>query len=371
MTEQGAAGSSIIVPDRPGLGMHNKTGSAVPGAPTGAGAAGSVNPDPPGRPDAARNDTARAPARGSLCRPLSRRPLVRWTLVIAVVLGLSTWTPHGVGVVSRVLFLVLLMTVAIGGTSQDGWMLMNKAIQSRTGVVAIAGVAAFGLFLLLVLQVLLRGPLAGEDIAVAQGAVRVRHDWVYSLAQLFATAGHWAIQSALLLVVAGGLWVRRRQISALVIAALSLGLLAVVVGSAKLAFGRARPPLNVSALHAGGDSFPSGHVAAAVVVGGVLAWLLGQGQPRWVRRLLWAVAALWALVIGLSRLYIDVHWLTDVLAGWAIGITLLCAVHLSYRWFSRYDARLEQALHSVPGPRFAHRPAAAPREWAASSHSAT
>lgn len=322
--------------------------------------------------DVARHhDTMLPPRHASRFGHLRRRSLVRWALVVAVVLGLSAWTPHGVGVVSRVLFLGLLLPVAVGSTFKDGWTLMSKAIRSRTGAVTFVGVVAFGLFLLLVLQVLLRGPLTGEDIAVSRGVGQARHDWVYSLAQLFATAGHWAVQSALLLAVAGGLWVRRRQIGALVIAVLSLGLLAVVVGSAKLAFGRARPPLDVSALHAGGDSFPSGHVAAAVVVGGVLAWLLGQGQPGWVRRLLWVVATLWAFLIGLSRLYLDVHWLTDVLAGWTIGITLLCAVHLSYRWFSRYNTRIEEALDSVLGPRFTRRTAVAPREWAESSHPTT
>lgn len=226
---------------------------------------------------------------------------------------------------------------------------MSRATRSRTYAVATTGIAALAVFLLLVLQVLLRGPLVGEDIAVARAAARVRHDWVHSLAQVFATAGHWAFQSAVLLVIALVLWVRRGRVSALVIAVLSLGMLVGVVGSAKLAFGRARPPLNVSALHAGGDSFPSGHVTAAVVVGCVLAWLLGEGQRAWTRRLLWVAAALWALVIGASRLYLDVHWLTDVLAGWALGVALACAVFVSYRWLSQYDALIERALRDVLG----------------------
>lgn len=261
----------------------------------------------------------------------------------------------------------MLLVTAFGGTSRAGWRLIARATRARRDRVLVIGIAAVAGFLLLVLQVLLRAPLAGEDVSLSSAAARVPHDWVYALAQLFAAAGHWAIQSVVLLVVTAVLWVRRRRIGALVIAGLSLGLLAVVVGVAKLAFGRARPPLNVYAVHAGGDSFPSRHVAAAVVVGCVLAWLLGEGHRGWVRRLLWAAAALWALVIGVSRLYLDVHWLTDVLAGWTIGIALVCAVYLSYRWFSRYDARIEQALRTALGPRFRKAPQAAPPELAAAS----
>lgn len=256
---------------------------------------------------------------------------------------------------------------AIGGTGRAGWRLIGAATRSLRFRVVVVGIAALACFLLLVLQVSLRGPLTGEDVALSRAAARVPHDWVYALAQLFAAAGHWAVQTAVLLVVTAVLWVRRRRISALVIAGLSLGLLAVVVGAAKLAFGRPRPPLNVDALHAGGDSFPSGHTAAAVVVGCVLAWLLSEGSRAVVRRLLWAAAALWAILIGMSRLYLDVHWLTDVLAGWAIGVALVCAIYLSYRWFARYDAHIEHALRTALGPRFgpsSPTPAATPPELA-------
>lgn len=256
---------------------------------------------------------------------------------------------------------------AIGGTGRAGWRLIGAATRSLRFRVVVMGVAALACFLLLVLQVSLRGPLTGEDVALSRAAARIPHDWVYALAQLFAAAGHWAVQTAVLLVVTAVLWVQRRRISALVIAGLSLGLLAVVVGAAKLAFGRARPPLNVYALHAGGDSFPSGHTAAAVVVGCILAWLLSEGSRAGVRRLLWAAAALWAILIGMSRLYLDVHWLTDVLAGWAIGVALVCAIYLSYRWFARYDAHIEHALRTALGPRFgpsSPTPAATPPELA-------
>lgn len=67
-------------------------------------------------------------------------------------------------------------------------------------------------------------------------------------------------------------------------------------------------------------SFPSGHTVMAAVVYLTLGVLLARTLPR--RRLrvfVIAVSALVAILVGLSRVYLGVHWPTDVLAGWTIG----------------------------------------------------
>jgi len=66
-----------------------------------------------------------------------------------------------------------------------------------------------------------------------------------------------------------------------------------------------------------GYGLPSGHSQSAVVVwGSIAAW----ARKNWV----WAVATVLMLLIGFSRIYLGVHFPTDVLAGWAIGTVLLC-----------------------------------------------
>ncbi|GJG85069.1 hypothetical protein tb265_02500 [Gemmatimonadetes bacterium T265] len=65
-------------------------------------------------------------------------------------------------------------------------------------------------------------------------------------------------------------------------------------------------------------SFPSGHATASAAVFGTLAWVLArEGKIPWLVAVLLAV--LCPLLIGLSRVYLDVHWATDVIAGWCAG----------------------------------------------------
>ena len=71
-----------------------------------------------------------------------------------------------------------------------------------------------------------------------------------------------------------------------------------------------------------GYGLPSGHAQGAVVLWGLLALhAVSRGARRWI----WAPATLLMLAIGLSRVYLGVHFPTDVLAGWAIGAAVLAA----------------------------------------------
>lgn len=83
---------------------------------------------------------------------------------------------------------------------------------------------------------------------------------------------------------------------------------------------RLRPPMADWAGPAGGFAFPSGHTTAATVGAAVLAWALClRVSSRGVRTVIWAVAVLCALGVGWSRVWLGVHWPTDVLGAWCIG----------------------------------------------------
>ncbi len=90
---------------------------------------------------------------------------------------------------------------------------------------------------------------------------------------------------------------------------------------------RARPPVADWAGPAGGPSFPSGHTTAAALAAICCAWALMARIPAgWARRAVWATAALYAAVIAWSRIWLGVHWPTDVAGGllfsvaWTSGI---------------------------------------------------
>jgi len=110
-----------------------------------------------------------------------------------------------------------------------------------------------------------------------------------------------------------------------------------LVGSAvlgqglKVLFARPRPQFYPWLTGAWGWSFPSGHTLTAVVLGGLLAWLIGRKLKDRRQIVLWAVAALWAGLVGLSRIYLGVHYPSDVLASLAVGGLCLLAARYSYR----------------------------------------
>lgn len=135
------------------------------------------------------------------------------------------------------------------------------------------------------------------------------------------------IIAAVLLLLLG--WKRD---AALVLVAVTSSVLFVLL--LKLLVGRTRPPVEDARIIQCGFSFPSGHSAVSAVLYGTLAYLL----MRSVRRLRWRVligtaTTLLVLAIGLSRVYLGVHYPSDVLAGRAVGtLWVLWVVILEDLW---------------------------------------
>ncbi|MCP2311774.1 phosphatase PAP2 family protein [Kitasatospora paracochleata] len=90
------------------------------------------------------------------------------------------------------------------------------------------------------------------------------------------------------------------------------------------AFGRPRPPLADRAVAASGFAFPSGHAFTATVCAGLLVLAIVRVRPSATRAAV-AGAAGFAVVIGLSRVYLGVHWPLDVLGGWLLAAGWLAA----------------------------------------------
>ena len=125
------------------------------------------------------------------------------------------------------------------------------------------------------------------------------------------------VLTALVLAVRRRFWAAFRVVFA-------SGVGGIVVVSLKALFARARPMEQVIA--ATGYSFPSGHAFAATVFYGMLialAWRLSE--RAWVRAAVTALGLLVIVGVGLSRVYLNVHYVTDVAAGWLAGAAWLIA----------------------------------------------
>jgi undecaprenyl-diphosphatase len=126
-------------------------------------------------------------------------------------------------------------------------------------------------------------------------------------------------------LVVGWLCLRRRRLEAAVLTGAGAGAFLLVAGG-KAVLGRARPPVADHLVVETNQSLPSGHALGSIVVLGLLVVLvLRRVGSAAVRAVVVLVAATAVCLIGLSRLYLGVHWTTDVLAGWLLGGAWLTA----------------------------------------------
>lgn len=159
------------------------------------------------------------------------------------------------------------------------------------------------------------GPLAFDlpllGIAQRSGGGRLDAAWA-----LVSHLGYeWGVVPFDLVLVAALLLLRRWR--AALFAAVALGGSGLLNVGAKLAFGRVRPELWESIAPEQNFSFPSGHAMGSMTLACVLVLLLWR--TRW-RRPLIVVLALFVGAVGWSRIHLGVHFPSDILAGWSLGL---------------------------------------------------
>jgi len=131
--------------------------------------------------------------------------------------------------------------------------------------------------------------------------------------------GNWQVTVIMLIAAVIFLWNhRRRSALAMIVAATGSQ---IVVSLGKAGFDRPRPPAVLAIITPLDASFPSGHSSISVALYALGFYLLFRATRSPRLRGLWLVlAALFPLMIGFSRLYLGVHYLSDVLGGWGVGL---------------------------------------------------
>jgi undecaprenyl-diphosphatase len=119
----------------------------------------------------------------------------------------------------------------------------------------------------------------------------------------------------------------------------------------KLTFHRARPEVFFGLTRPGTYSFPSGHAMVSACFYGVVAALASpRMRTAGQRAALWIGAAAAALLIGTSRIYLGVHYPSDVIAGYAAAIVWVFSVRAGYEvWRRRVSAGRPSAAREIPG----------------------
>jgi undecaprenyl-diphosphatase len=214
--------------------------------------------------------------------------------------------------------------------------------------VALALVAVpFGLLLVLVED--RWRPLLGVDDGARDGLHRyaLHHHGLVTAAKTLSTIGSAPVYAAVFAAVAGWLVWRRLPRLAVFVVVTPLGssLLNALV---KLAVDRSRPVLPDPVAHANGMSFPSGHAQSATVAAAVLLLVFLPALRGAWRPLAVVVAVAFVAAIGFARVVLGVHYVSDVLAGYALGAAWVAAMIASFsvwrRELGRPGVDLEQGL---------------------------
>ncbi|MCX2748723.1 phosphatase PAP2 family protein [Arthrobacter sp. MI7-26] len=195
--------------------------------------------------------------------------------------------------------------------------------------------------------------VAALDHPVLEAAMTMRSPALDAAATAYTDLGG-GIGMPILAVIATAVLVLRRRswTPAILIVTAAAGSLSMTIAGKQL-IGRARPPLSDAVPpYEYSPSFPSGHSLNSFVIAGIIAYviILRFHSPR-ARAWTVTAAALFALTIGLSRVFLGHHWLTDVLAAWTLGAAWLVVVITAHRLYltARKTEKLNHSLGETPG----------------------
>ena len=194
------------------------------------------------------------------------------------------------------------------------------------------GVAAAAVLLVAVIVDLLGGGVMGhldQRVSGIVGRWRLARSGAYPAVWLLTQLGGRVTILVVRAVLVGYLAWRRRTWLPAIRVLLGLGLLTLAVYAFKAGIGRTAPAYPGSFFfHTDGASFPSGHVANAVLMWGIARWqAVEYGLPARVQRGFWLLSVGGPIVTGAAMVSLNDHWLSDAVAGVAVGVVLLGVVH--------------------------------------------
>lgn len=208
------------------------------------------------------------------------------------------------------------------------WMLLTSVVAG----VLLAALMAAGTAELYE-SVVERDGVAGLDQPVLDAAVALRNPGLDTAVTAYTDIGGPVGMPVLAVLVTLGLTVAWRSWTPVALMTMTAaGSLAMTVAG-KVAVGRVRPPLAEAVPpFESSASFPSGHSLNALVVAGIVTYLLVRKQRSApARATTIALALLFAITMGLTRVYLGHHWLTDLLVAWSLGTGWLAPVVTGHR----------------------------------------
>ncbi len=143
------------------------------------------------------------------------------------------------------------------------------------------------------------------------------------------------------IVIVGVFYYLRHRRAALIFTITTLGA-SILITSLKFAFHRARPEPFFNTILPSSDSFPSGHSLGSFCFYLAFAAILNNRiEKLWLKILIWTVSAALVLLIGISRIYLGVHYPSDVLAGFVVGFIWVITIAVGDKLLKVTGKKLE------------------------------
>lgn len=206
-----------------------------------------------------------------------------------------------------------------------GWQALVQ--REREVVILMVVVAVCVLLFRQIAEIVERGGANAFDLRVLHTLrpAGLRHDtlgwaWANIGASDLSALGSISVLSYIVVLVIGLFLGLKRWREAALLFLASAGGLIMTIGLQAL-FNRPRPPLTPEEAAGLNASFPSGHALLSATVYLTLGTLIGHfAERRFVRFYALGAAAVLTVIVGVSRIFLGMHWCTDVLAGWCIGL---------------------------------------------------
>lgn len=236
-------------------------------------------------------------------------------------------------------------------------LLWSDPLGLRLTLGVVAAALCWFIFFGIVQDLVAGDPLIRSDLRVSTFLQTMRAPALNAVMVFFTYLGNWQIIVGTAIAFSALLYRRQKWwwlISFLAAFACGEATMQLV----KLGFGRARPDLQNAILPAAGASFPSGHTLASMVVYGTLTiYLMSRVDRLPVKFVIALLGTLTIALVGFSRIYLGVHWPSDVLASFALGAAwIFTSMAVTSIMFSRRETQ----AFGIDGGRWWFEPALLP-----------
>jgi len=203
------------------------------------------------------------------------------------------------------------------------WMNARFSTKKATGRFLTIGAAFTAIFMVFFLgiaeDVIFKEPLVQFDQAVLQSVPAIRTAALTNFFGFITFLGSWP-SIVLIAILTIGFLLRKKQTLTTALFFLALIISEITIFFLKLGVGRVRPDVLLQLVSENNFSFPSGHTLAATVVFGFLAYLIAKSFKNiWTKIAVYFLCFGAIVLVGLSRIYLGVHFPSDVVASMALG----------------------------------------------------